>query len=336
MSDHCKFVLVTGGAGFIGSHAAKALAASGFVPVSYDNLIRGHRGAVKWGPFIEGDICDRAKLLDTMRRYDISAILHFAGFAYVGESMTHPERYFSNNVLGSLALFDTALQAGVRHIVFSSSCATYGIPEHLPITEDAPQFPVNPYGETKLIAERALRWYAAAHPLTWTILRYFNAAGADPDGELGELHEPETHLIPLALDAALGNKTLEVFGGDYRTSDGTCVRDYIHVTDLANAHVLALQYLVQGGASIALNLGSGQGHTILDVIHSVEKATGRKVPHRLIGRRQGDPPILIADPTLAERILGWHHRHSDLDSITSSAWAWRSAQINSSQTAIMG
>lgn len=334
MSEHHKFVLVTGGAGFIGSHAAKALAASGFIPVSYDNLIRGHREAVKWGPFIEGDICDREKLLDTMRRYDITAILHFAGFAYVGESMAHPERYFSNNVLGSLALFDTALQAGVRHIVFSSSCATYGIPEHLPITEDAPQFPVNPYGETKLIAERALRWYAAAHPLTWTVLRYFNAAGADPDGELGELHEPETHLIPLALDAALGNRTLEVFGGDYRTSDGTCVRDYIHVTDLANAHVLALQYLIQGGVSIALNLGSGQGHTILDVIHSVEKATGREVPHRLIGRRPGDPPILIADPSLAERILGWHHRHSNLDSIISSAWAWRSAQINSSQTVI--
>lgn len=335
MSDHCKFVLVTGGAGFIGSHAAKALAASGFVPVSYDNLVRGHRDAVKWGPLIEGDICDRAKLLDTLHRYDISAILHFAGLAYVGESMAHPERYFSNNVLGSLALFDTALQAGVRHIVFSSSCATYGIPEHLPITEDAPQFPVNPYGETKLIAERALRWYAAAYPLTWTVLRYFNAAGSDPDGEIGELHEPETHLIPLALDAALGNKTLEVFGGDYRTSDGTCVRDYIHVTDLANAHVLALQYLIQGGASIALNLGSGQGHTILDVIHSVEKATGREVPHRLIGRRSGDPPILIADPSLAEKMLGWHHRHSDLDSIISSAWAWRSAQIDSSQTVIM-
>src|SRR6185437_8563619 len=206
MSNHNKFVLVTGGAGYIGSHAAKALAASGFVPVSYDNLIHGHRWAVKWGPFFKCDISDRAKLLDTIRRYDITAILHFAGFAYVGESTAHPERYFNNNVVGSLAVFDTAIEAGVHHIVFSSTCATYGIPEILPITENTPQFPVNPYGETKLVIERALRWYAAAHPLAYAALRYFNAAGADPDGELGEMHEPETHLIPLALNAALGYK----------------------------------------------------------------------------------------------------------------------------------
>lgn len=327
MSDHRQCVLVTGGAGYIGSHAAKALAASGFVPVSYDKLIHGHRWAVKWGPLIEGDICDRAKLLDTLRRYDITAILHFAGFAYVGESMDHPERYFNNNVLGSLALFDTALEAGVRHIVFSSTCATYGVPGRLPITEDAPQCPVNPYGETKLIVERALRWYAAAHPFTWAVLRYFNAAGADPDGEIGELHEPETHLIPLVLDAALGGRSVEIFGNDYQTSDGTCVRDYIHVTDLANAHVLALQYLIHGGESIALNLGSGEGHTILDVIHSVRKTTGREVPHRFVDRRPGDPPILIADPSLAENTLGWHQRHSSLESIIRTAWAWHSAQI---------
>jgi UDP-glucose-4-epimerase GalE len=336
MSNHHKFVLVTGGAGYIGSHAAKALAASGFVPVSYDNLIHGHRWAVKWGPFVEGDISDRAKLLDTIRRYDITAILHFAGFAYVGESTAHPERYFNNNVVGSLAVFDTAIEAGVRHIVFSSTCATYGIPEILPITENAPQFPVNPYGETKLVIERALRWYAAAHPLTYAALRYFNAAGADPDGELGEMHEPETHLIPLVLDAALGHKTLEIFGGDYRTSDGTCVRDYIHVTDLANAHVLALQYLIQGGSSIGLNLGTGEGHTILDVIHSVQKVTGREVLHRFAARRPGDPPILIADPSLAERTLGWHHRHSDLQSIIQTAWAWRSAQIDNRQIVTTG
>lgn len=336
MSDHRKCVLVTGGAGYIGSHTAKALAASDFVPISYDNLIHGHRWAVKWGPLIEGDICDREKLLDTMREYDITAILHFAGFAYVGESMASPERYFNNNVLGSLALFDAALEAGVRHIVFSSTCATYGIPERLPIVEDTPQCPVNPYGETKLIIERALRWYAAAHPLTWTVLRYFNAAGADPDGELGEQHDPETHLIPLVLDAALGNKPVEVFGGDYRTSDGTCVRDYIHVTDLADAHVLALRYLIQGGASIALNLGSGEGHTILDVIRSVQKTTGREVPHRIVERRPGDPPILIADPSLAEKTLVWHPRHSSLDSIVRSAWAWRSARIDSSQTVKIG
>lgn len=319
-------VLVTGGAGYIGSHAAKALAAKGYVPVTYDNFVYGHRWAVQWGPLVEGDIRDRQKLISVLRDYEITAVLHFAAFAYVGESMLHPERYFDNNVTGSLALFDAVLAAGVRHVVFSSSCATYGTPERMPITEDTPQRPVNPYGETKLIIERALRWYGVAHPLTWTALRYFNAAGADPDGELGEMHAPETHLIPLVLDAAEGGKPVEVYGDDYPTRDGTCVRDYIHVTDLADAHVRALEYLLHGGTSIALNLGTGKGHTVREVIQAVRAATGREVPHRIAGRRPGDPAALVADPRLAETVLGWQPRHSALDSIAGSAWKWFSRQ----------
>lgn len=328
MSKPIKHVLVTGGAGYIGSHAAKALAARGFVPVAYDNLIYGHPWAVQWGPLVEGDVTDRAKLLDTMRRYEIAAVMHFAAFAYVGESMAKPERYFNNNVGGSLALLDAALEAGVRHVVFSSSCATYGTPQQLPITEDTPQSPVNPYGETKLIVERALRWYGAAHPLTWVSLRYFNAAGADPEGALGELHLPETHLIPLVLEAALGGSAVEIYGDDYPTRDGTCVRDYIHVSDLADAHVRALDYLFGCGASIALNLGTGEGYTVREVIQAVQAVTGRDVPHRIAPRRPGDPPVLVADPGLATRVLGWHPQYSALDTIVRTAWSWRSNRAN--------
>jgi UDP-arabinose 4-epimerase len=326
MSDHQKHVLLTGGAGYIGSHTAKALAASGFVPITYDNLSRGHRWAVQWGPLVEGDIGDQAKLTETIRTYDISAILHFAALAYVGESMAHPELYFRNNVTGSLALFDAAIQTGVRHLVFSSTCATYGTPANPPITEDTPQSPINPYGETKLVIEHALRWYACAHPLTWVILRYFNAAGADADGHLGELHEPEPHLIPLMIDAALGGRTIDIFGNDYPTRDGTCVRDYIHVTDLADAHVRALDYLVHGGASIALNLGTGEGSSVLEVLQSVQKVTRKEVPYHIAPRRPGDPAVLVADSSLAQRTLGWHHRPAALESIIRSEWAWRTAR----------
>jgi UDP-arabinose 4-epimerase len=260
-----NFVLVTGGAGYIGSHAASCLAARGFVPVTYDNLVHGHRWAVQSGPFVEADIGDRDKLLETIRRYKISTVMHFAAFAYVGESTRHPGRYFNNNVTKSLTLLDALVDSGVRHVVFSSSCATYGTPELVPITEETSQHPVNPYGETKLIMERALHWYAAAHGFNFAVLRYFNAAGADPDGKLGEVHSPETHLIPLVLEAADGQRSLEIFGGDYPTADGTCVRDYIHVADLADAHVKALDYLLGGGAPIALNLGTGKGHTVREV-----------------------------------------------------------------------
>jgi len=324
MSKQTKHVLVTGGAGYIGSHAAKALAARGFVPVTYDSLVYGHRWAVQWGPFVEGNINDRPKLLDTLRRYEIESVMHFAAFAYVGESMANPERYFNNNVVGSLVLLDAALEAGVRHVIFSSSCATYGTPERLPITEDTPQSPVNPYGESKLIVERALRWYAAAHPLTWVALRYFNAAGADPEGTLGEIHLPETHLIPLALDAALGGRPVEVYGDDYPTRDGTCVRDFIHVSDLADAHVRALDYLIDGGKSIALNLGTGDGYTVREVIQAVQTVTGREVPHLIARRRPGDPAVLVADPGLAGKVLGWRPQHSALETIAQTAWFWHS------------
>jgi UDP-arabinose 4-epimerase len=326
MAENTKHVLVTGGAGYIGSHAAKGLAKRGFIPVVYDSLVHGHRWAVQWGPFVEGDIGDKAKLLETIRRYEISAVIHFAAFAYVGESMQRPELYFDNNVAKSLTLLDAVLEAGVRNVVFSSSCATYGTPTRMPIAEDTPQLPVNPYGETKLIVERALRWYGAAHDISWTALRYFNAAGADPDGELGEVHSPETHLIPLVLDSALGLRTVEVYGDDYPTPDGTCVRDYIHVSDLADAHVLALDYLMDGGKSIALNLGTGEGQSVKQVIGAVEQVTGRKVAYRVAPRRLGDPAVLVADPSLAGKALGWHPQHSRLESIVSSAWKWHSKE----------
>jgi UDP-arabinose 4-epimerase len=254
-------------------------------------------GAVQWGPLIEGDIRDQTKLVDTLRYYDISATLDFAAFAYVGESMKSPGPYFGNNVTGSLSLLDAMQETGVRHMVFSSSCATYGIPEHMPIGEDIPHFPVNPYGETKLIVDRALRWYGAAYGSASVALLYFNGAGADPDGQLGELHLPETHLIPLVLQAAFTGTQLDVFGGDYPTRDGTCMRDYLHVSDLADAHVLALEYLLDGGSSVALNLGTGNGYSVRDVIETAQEITGRKVPYRIEPSRPGDPAILIADPS---------------------------------------
>lgn len=336
MTQKAKHILVTGGAGYIGSHAAKALARSGFVPVTYDSLVRGHCWAVQWGPFVEGDIGNQPLLLETIRRYQISAVIHFAAFAYVGESTKRPELYFDNNVTRSLVLLDTAVQAGVRHVVFSSSCATYGSPEHMPITEDTPQNPVNPYGETKLIIERALRWYGGAHNISWTALRYFNAAGADPDGELGELHFPETHLIPLVIDSALHGRVVEIFGDDYPTPDGTCVRDYIHVSDLAEAHVRALNYLMNGGPSIAMNLGTGNGHSVRQIISAVERITGCKVQFRVAPRRVGDPAVLVAHPRLAGKVLSWQPSHSSLESIVSSAWKWHVDHLKTHRTRDLG
>jgi len=319
-----KHVLVTGGAGFIGSHTAKALAASGFVPVAYDNLVNGHRWAVQWGPLVEGDIRDRKKLVETIQTYNIAAVIHFAAFGYVGESVVHPEVYFNNNVIGSLTLLDAVLEAGVPHVIFSSSCATYGTPDRMPITEDTPQSPVNPYGDTKLMIEHALHWYSAAHPLTYAALRYFNAAGGDADGTIGEDHSPETHLIPLVFDAALGGKPIEIYGDDYPTIDGTCVRDYIHVSDLADAHVRAVQYLLHGGKSAKMNLGTGTGYSVREVIDTVQKVTGRDVPHRVAPRRPGDPAVLIASPQLAGELLGWQPKNSALENIVSTAWSWHS------------
>jgi UDP-glucose-4-epimerase GalE len=316
-------ILVTGGAGYIGSHACKALAAAGYRPVAYDNLSRGHREAVRWGPLVEGDLADHALLAATMREQAVAAVMHFAAFAYVGESVEKPELYFRNNVVNSLTLLEAMIEARVRHIVFSSTCATYGLPEVMPIRESTPQAPVNPYGESKLMIERTLQWLAPAHGMTYAALRYFNAAGADPEGAIGEDHEPETHLIPLVLYAALGRRaSIDILGTDYPTPDGSAIRDYIHVQDLADAHVRALEYLDRGGASVALNLGTGRGHSVREVVDAAERVTGRKIGRREAPRRAGDPPMLVADPTRAKEVLGWVAKASDLDSILGSAWAW--------------
>jgi len=316
-------ILVTGGAGYVGSHACKALAAAGYRPVVYDNLSRGHSEAVRWGPLVEGDLHDAPRLTAALRTHQITAVMHFAAFAYVGESMTNAETYYRNNVGGTLALLAGMRDAAVPTIVFSSTCAVYGVPDRLPIVETTAKGPLNPYGETKLTIERALHWYNQSYGLRFAALRYFNAAGADPDGEIGEDHEPEPHLIPRVLRAALGTgEPVEVYGTDYATPDGTAVRDYIHVTDLADAHVRALGYLAAGGESGALNLGTSQGISVRQVIAAVERIAGRPVPFRETGRRPGDPPELVADPTLARTRLDWQPRYSDLDTIIRTALAW--------------
>jgi UDP-glucose-4-epimerase GalE len=316
-------VLVTGGAGYIGSHACKVLARAGYWPIVLDNLSRGHREAVRWGPLVEADIADRQTLARTLDRYRVSAVMHFAGYAYVGESVTDPATYYRNNLSGTLSLLEAMRETAADKIVFSSTCATYGIPATVPIGETAPQQPVNPYGETKLAIERALRWYGEAYGLRWVSLRYFNAAGADSEGEIGELHEPETHLIPLVLGAALGQRPhVEIYGTDYPTPDGTAIRDYIHVEDLAEAHLRALEHLEAGRDSLALNLGTGHGHSVREVVGAAAALSGRQVPCRDAERRPGDPPALVADPGLAAERLGWRARLSDLDTIIRTALAW--------------
>ena len=316
-------VLVTGGAGYIGAHACKALAAAGHEPVVFDNLVTGHGWAVRWGDFVEGDIADHALLTRTLAEREIGAVMHFAASLNVGESVARPAKYYANNVVGSLGLLDAMREVGVGTIVFSSSAATYGTPQAVPIAEDHPQLPINPYGETKLAVERALRWYGEAYDLKWTALRYFNAAGADPDGEIGEAHDPEFHLIPLVLEAALDKRPpVKVFGTDYDTPDGTAIRDYIHVTDLAEAHVAALRYLLDGGASLAANLGTGQGYSVRQVLKAARRAAGRPVPHEDAPRRAGDPAVLVADPALALRSFAWTPARSDLDTILKTALAW--------------
>ncbi|HYC48822.1 MAG TPA: UDP-glucose 4-epimerase GalE [Burkholderiales bacterium] len=318
-------VLVTGGAGYIGSHACKALAAAGYVPVSYDNLEHGHEWAVKWGPSVNGDLRDTDLLKRTLERHSISAVMHFAAYCYVGESMTAPEKYFRNNVANSIELLDATRECGVRQLVFSSTCATYGVPVRLPIDEEHPQTPINPYGESKLMVENMLRWQEHAYGLKWSALRYFNAAGADADGDIGEDHSPETHLIPLAIQAALGQRAaVDVYGTDYPTADGTAIRDYIHVTDLAQAHVKALQRLQSGGPSIALNLGTGLGHSVRQVLEMVRAVSEREFAVRNASRRAGDPPELVADARRAFDILQWRPQHSSLRNIVETAWRWHS------------
>lgn len=319
-------IVITGGAGYIGSHTAKYLAQHGLQPVAIDNLRTGHRSAVKWGPFIECDIADRDVLRNVLEEYGVDSVIHFAANCYVGESVTRPSEYFHNNVSNTLSLLDTMREAGVRNIVFSSSCATYGIPSQTPIREDSPQQPVNPYGESKLFVEKILRWYGKAYGLNWVALRYFNAAGADPEGQLGERHDPETHLIPLAILAALGTGTeLSIYGADYPTPDGSAIRDYTHVSDLASAHFRAIEYLRAGGASGAFNLGTGHGDSVFEVVKAVEAATGRRVPARVVDRRAGDPPMLVADPRRAREVLGWVPQHSTLDTIIGTAYRWHAA-----------
>lgn len=322
-----RAVLVTGGAGYIGSHACKALALAGYEPVAVDNLCRGHRDAVRWGDLEEVDLLDRAGLEDVLRRRRPAAVLHFAAFAYVGESVAHPGMYWRNNVTGTLNLLEAMHQSGVGHIVFSSTCATYGEPMESPVTESHPQRPVNAYGESKLAVERMLAGFRAAHGIGSISLRYFNAAGCDPDGELGERHDPEPHLIPRAMLAARGLlPELEIYGDDWPTPDGTCIRDYIHVQDLAKAHVQALDALRRGAHPAACNLGNGRGYSVREVLASVERVTGLKVPHRLAPRRAGDPAVLVGSARLAEAELGWRPEIPRLDDMVESAWRWMSAR----------
>jgi UDP-arabinose 4-epimerase len=313
-------ILVTGGAGFIGSHTCKALAARGFTPITFDNLSRGHSGSVRWGPLFTGDILNPLDLEHAFSHYQPKCVIHFAALAYVGESVSDPLSYYETNVSGLINVLKAMVKSGTNSIVFSSSCATYGIPNKLPISEGEPQHPINPYGHSKLFCERILIDAAAAHGLRIAILRYFNACGADPDGDLAEVHDPETHLIPLAIDAAMGRAPpLQIFGSDYPTKDGTCERDYIHVSDLAEGHVQALNYLAHQDGPLIVNLGTGRAHSILEIIAAVKRVTGRKVPTVKAARRAGDPPRLVADPRLAQRILGFSPRYSDLDTIIKTA-----------------
>jgi len=320
-----KNILVIGGAGYIGSHTCKTLHAAGFVPVVLDNLSKGNKWAVKWGPLIEGDIKDSQFLCQTLDNVKPVAVMHFAAHAYVGESVQHPQKYYQNNVAGTLNILDAMLAHNIRNFIFSSTCATYGVPEFLPITELHPQAPINPYGTSKLMVEQILRDYDNAYNLKHVSLRYFNAAGADPDSEIGENHDPETHLIPLVLDVAMGKRaSLSVFGNDYDTSDGTCIRDYIHVSDLATAHVLSLKYLLEeDSSSAAFNLGNGKGFSVNEIITTAERVTGKKIQSFLNPRRPGDPPVLIGDASKFVATMAWKPHYSEIDTIIETAYKWQ-------------
>jgi len=317
-----RAVLVTGGAGYIGSHAAKALHRAGYRVVVYDNFVAGHRGAVKYGELVTGDITDLALLRETLRQHDIFAVMHFAAFLDVGESVREPAKYYRNNVCGALTVLEAMASEGVKHFVFSSTCATYGEPIETPIVETHPQKPINSYGESKLAVERALPHFERAHGLRWVALRYFNASGADPDGEIGEDHWPEIHVIPRAIEAAVGGPGLTVFGDDYPTPDGTCLRDYIHVSDLADAHLKALDAIVETGKSGAYNLGTGHPHSVREVIDTVQRVTEQTVPWTLGPRRPGDPAVLYAAPHKAQAELHWTPQFPELESIVRTAWEW--------------
>jgi UDP-arabinose 4-epimerase len=321
-------ILITGGAGYIGSHTAKVLAAAGHEPVIFDDMSQGHDWAVRWGPLERGSLSDPVRLAEVFASQRLDAVVHFAASALVGESMTNPTKYFRNNTVGTLNLLDAMRQADVGTIVFSSTCATYGDPVRVPIDEAHPQTPVNPYGESKLMVEKMLRWYGDAYGLRWIALRYFNAAGADPDGEIGEDHDPESHVIPLVIGAARGTRPpVRIFGTDYPTPDGTAVRDYVHVMDLADAHLRALDRLGKGTPSQAINLGTGHGHSVRAIVDTVARVAGRTVPAVESARRPGDPPELVAAPARAREVLGWTCRYADLETIVRHAWAWHERHV---------
>lgn len=318
-----KNILVVGGAGYIGSHACKELFKQGYNPIVFDNLIYGHKDFVKWGEFVLGDLNNIDQIRLVFERYKIDAVMHFAAFAYVGESVTNPQKYYQNNVVATLNLLNVMKEYNVGKFIFSSTCATYGNPEYLPIDEKHPQNPINPYGMSKLMVENILKDYSTAYDFRFVSLRYFNASGCDIDGEIGEFHDPETHLIPLVLDAALGKRdSIKVFGTDYDTKDGSAVRDYIHVVDLANAHILALQYLLQGGKSEIFNLGNGIGFSVNEVIECVKNVTALTFKVDYVDRRAGDPAVLIGSSEKINSMLGWRPNYHKLDDIISSAWEW--------------
>ncbi|MEM8675644.1 MAG: UDP-glucose 4-epimerase GalE [Cyanobacteria bacterium P01_G01_bin.67] len=319
-------ILVTGGAGYIGSHSVLALQQAGYEVIVLDNLVYGHRDLVEGVLGVElivGDTCDRSLLRQLFAEHQIEAVMHFAAYAYVGESVTKPAKYYDNNVIGTFTLLEAMREAGVNRFVFSSTCATYGVPESVPIVEDQPQQPINPYGATKLMVERILQDFDQAYNFRSVCLRYFNAAGADPEARLGEDHNPETHLIPLVLQTALGQReSISIYGADYNTPDGSCVRDYIHVMDIAQAHILALEYLLQDGKTDFFNLGNASGFSVKEVIETARKITGKEIKAEVSDRRPGDPPALVGSGAKAQQILGWKPQYSDLEDIISHAWQW--------------
>ena len=316
-------VLVTGGAGYIGSHVCKSLKIKGYTPIVVDNLIYGHESAVKWGDFVKGDLLDKKFLDELFIKYDFSSVIHLAAFAYVGESVQDPAKYYNNNIIGAINLMNTMLENNVKKLIFSSTCSTYGSPKNIPIDELHTQIPINPYGYSKLVVETILKDYSRAYNFQYVVLRYFNAAGADPENEIGESHEPETHLIPLVIKAALDRKyTLKVFGDDYETNDGTAIRDYVHVSDLADAHTLGLSKIETSKESYEFNLGTGTGLSVMEIIKGVELVIKKKVKYKIMERREGDPPILIADSSYANKILGWSTNYSNPRNIIETAFNW--------------
>ena len=321
--NNAPTVLIAGGAGYIGSHINKELAGRGVRTVVFDNLLYGHREFTQWGEFVLGDLGDRSQLALLFDKYRIDAVMHFSALTYVNESVTDPAKYYENNVANTLNLLRAMKEHGVPHFIFSSTCATYGDPVKIPIPEEHPLNPINPYGRSKLMVEQMLADFSSAYGLKYVSMRYFNAAGADPDGDIGEWHDPETHLIPLVLDAALGTRNgVDIYGTDYDTDDGTCVRDYIHVSDLAAAHIAALDYLRAGGDSNIFNLGNGKGFSVRNIIDTAARVSGRTIAAREVARRAGDPAVLIGDASRAARVLGWRPQYTDIGAIIETAWRW--------------